>query len=270
MKRVKAIAVGIGPGPREKGIGDFTPDRVCAALAAWAEAASVTTAAEGERRSDSNTGRLVVLKSDLLNRLIYGGEKGPSQTPCPVHQGRWSGMHWGWPGALGHGEQGETPAKVEPHLQAWWDQGCRCAAHRGSSCTTGWNPDAACGCLDAAEEENEALTAALRAIVGEQAGEAADREAAAGSDEDAQRDSLRPARPSPAVERGEEAMLAALQRHDSRWHGEIHKCRHARDMWDGFAAEYARLGQEAMTDQPMTAAGRAGEQARAALAGGER
>lgn len=31
-----------------------------------------------------------IMKSNLLSRTIYGGEK-PRQTPCPVHKGRWSG-----------------------------------------------------------------------------------------------------------------------------------------------------------------------------------
>lgn len=31
-----------------------------------------------------------IMKSNLLSRTIYGGEK-PRTTPCPVHKGRWSG-----------------------------------------------------------------------------------------------------------------------------------------------------------------------------------
>lgn len=114
------------------------PISICGKLADWAEVAGI--------------GRLAVTKSDLLSRLIHGGEHGPSRTPCPVHQGKWSGCHFGWPGSVwvsidaGTGEKTERPMEVEPHLQVWWDAGCRCATHKGSSCTTGWNPDENC-CL---------------------------------------------------------------------------------------------------------------------------
>ena len=127
---------------------------VCSAMAAWATAAGVSRVTEGETRTDSNTGALIVWKSDLLNRLIYGGEKAPSQTPCPVHKGSWSGCHFGWPGdeavsfkPTGFGAIiGSPPREVSPHLQAWYDEGCRCFRHKGSSCTTGWQPDEFCGC----------------------------------------------------------------------------------------------------------------------------
>ena len=66
------------------------PLDVCNAIAQWAEVAGVTTAA--------GSGVIAVARSDLLNRLVYGGELGPSRTPCPVHNGVWSGMHGGWPG----------------------------------------------------------------------------------------------------------------------------------------------------------------------------
>jgi hypothetical protein len=111
------------PGP----IADNALD-ICNAIAQWAEVAGVTTAA--------GRGAVTVAKSDLLNRLIYGGEAGPSRTPCPVHKGVWSGLDSGWPG--------EPDPKAE--LQEWWDAGCRCATHRGSGMTTGWNPDRHC-CL---------------------------------------------------------------------------------------------------------------------------
>jgi hypothetical protein len=99
---------------------------VCNVIAQWAEVAGVTTAA--------GSGAIAVARSDLLKRLIYGGESGPSRTPCPVHNGVWSGLHSGWPG--------EPDPK--PELQAWWDAGCRCATHTGSGMTTGWNPDRNC------------------------------------------------------------------------------------------------------------------------------
>ena len=123
------------------------PLDICNVLAQWAEAAEVSSPRAG-------IGRLAIAKSDLLNRLIYGGERGPSQTPCPVHEGHWSGCHFGWPGAENVGFMpsgfgaiiGSPPREVEPMLQEWWDAGCRCATHKGSTCTTGWNPDEHCGC----------------------------------------------------------------------------------------------------------------------------
>lgn len=114
-------------------------DMLCGKLAAWADVAIVTVPRVG-------TGAIAVSKSDLLSRLIYGGEKGPSQTPCPVHLGRWTGIHFGWPGdkwtSLADGSQ--TPMEVEPRLAEWREAGCRCNTHRGSNATTGWNPDANC------------------------------------------------------------------------------------------------------------------------------
>ena len=135
---VRAMAIGIGPGPRTSHPeGTLDP---CAALALWAEVAEVVSPRGG-------AGSLAVVKSDLLNRLIYGGERGPSKTPCPVHKGVWSGCHIGWPGSVWRGAGGvEEPMEVSPVLQKAWDEGCRCATHRGSSCTTGWQPDEHCGC----------------------------------------------------------------------------------------------------------------------------
>jgi hypothetical protein len=133
VKTVKALAIGIGPSvttPSE-------PLDVCNALAAWAEVAEVTSPRAG-------SGRLAIAKSDLLSRLIYGGERGPSRTPCPIHQGRWSGCHFGWPGSVWRNADGDMPMETDARLQEWWDAGCRCATHRGSSCTTGWNPDEFC------------------------------------------------------------------------------------------------------------------------------
>ena len=100
------------------------PLDVCNSIAQWAEVACVTTAAW--------SGAIAVAKSDLLNRLIYGGEAGPSRTPCPVHNGVWSGFHSGWPGEPDH----------KPDLQAWWDAGYRCATHsatRSSIRQSDWN-----------------------------------------------------------------------------------------------------------------------------------
>ena len=112
-----------------------TPEMICGKLIAWADAAGLPTT--------------TVSKSDLLARLIYGAERGPSHTPCPVHKGKWSGCHFGWPGSIWrHVGGAETPMDVDPKLQELWDAGCRCATHKGSSCTTGWNPDEHC-CGDA-------------------------------------------------------------------------------------------------------------------------
>lgn len=114
------------------------PIDVCNALAQWAVATGQPTT--------------LISKSDLLSRLIYGRERGPSQTPCPVHQGKWSGCHVGWPGQEWQSADGTAPIDTEPKLQEWWDAGCRCATHTGSSCTTGWNPDEHC-CLQSSDHQ---------------------------------------------------------------------------------------------------------------------
>lgn len=68
-------------------------DMLCGKLAAWADAVGAKVEAVG-------SGAIAVSKSDLLGRLIYGDERGPSQTKCPVHLGKWSGCHVGWPGSV--------------------------------------------------------------------------------------------------------------------------------------------------------------------------
>ena len=93
--------------------------------------------------------RLAVIKSCLLDRMIYKGE-GMSQTPCPVHKGKWSGIQFGWPGTtrtrtLPDGTVETSPEPGSPRLREWYDAGCRCFMHR-CGCTTGWRPDEACGC----------------------------------------------------------------------------------------------------------------------------
>lgn len=140
---VQAVGVAVRPVPE-----GTTPPvpldavAVCNALAQWAEAASI-------EREGKPGGRLYVVKSDLLHRLIYGGEAGPSQTPCPVHKGKWSGCHYGWPSDEWHMADGTVkPMEISTGLQRWYDEGCRCFMHRGSSCTTGWQPDKNCGCSD--------------------------------------------------------------------------------------------------------------------------
>ena len=84
---------------------------------------------------------LLIGKSCLLDRLIYCGEE-PSQTPCPVHQGAWSGIHLGWPGQRWSDGR---PVPVAPRLAEWVAAGCRCYQHK-CGCTTGWQPDEHCGC----------------------------------------------------------------------------------------------------------------------------
>lgn len=87
--------------------------------------------------------RLAISKSCLLSRTLYGNEK-PSQTPCPVHKGKWSGLHIGWPNATWNDG---TPVSESAQCRAWYDAGCRCFQH-GCGCTTGWQPDEHCGCLN--------------------------------------------------------------------------------------------------------------------------
>ena len=87
--------------------------------------------------------RASIAKSCLLDRMVYGGEM-PSKTPCPVHQGRWSGIQLGHPGRFW---SDGSPVKEEEHLRKAYDDGCRCWQHKSCSCTTGWQPDAACGCV---------------------------------------------------------------------------------------------------------------------------
>jgi len=81
--------------------------------------------------------RLAIRKSCLLDRTLYGGEK-PSNTPCPVHQGRWSGVHVGWPGSK---YADGSPAPEDEQCRKWFDAGCRCFQH-SCACTTGWQPEA--------------------------------------------------------------------------------------------------------------------------------
>lgn len=91
---------------------------------------------------------IAISKSCLLDRMINCGEQ-PSQTPCPVHEGRWSGCHGPWPGAMWisveNGQKVERPAEPSEQCQKWYDAGCRCFQH-GCGCTTGWQPDEHCGC----------------------------------------------------------------------------------------------------------------------------
>lgn len=87
---------------------------------------------------------LHVGKSCLLDRLLYCGEDGPSLTPCPVHKGRWSGLGFDGPCAAMDGDRILSSAEVI-------ERGCRCYKHK-CGCTTGWQPDAHCGCLPATSD----------------------------------------------------------------------------------------------------------------------
>lgn len=123
-------------------------EAVCAAVRAWAVIRSENGSRNGpdEFNEAWRTVDLAISKSCLLDRMLNGGEK-PSNTPCPVHKGKWSGIHFGWPGEVSTDMRtGETrPAPVYESRQKDVDEGCRCFAH-GCGCTTGWNPDEACGC----------------------------------------------------------------------------------------------------------------------------
>lgn len=74
-------------------------------------------------------------KSCLLHRMVYCGEE-PSTVPCPVHKGKWSGCHFGWPG-----QKWSNGKLVEESKQCreWYDAGCCCFQH-ACGCTTGWQP----------------------------------------------------------------------------------------------------------------------------------
>jgi hypothetical protein len=111
-------------------------DQYCDAFYSWASVTGRMEINDSFRQVE-----LAIRKSCLLDRLVYCGEK-LSKTPCPVHKGKWSGCHFGWPGKKW---SNGTLVKVEKMLQDWHDQGCRCYLH-GCGCTTGWQPDENCGC----------------------------------------------------------------------------------------------------------------------------
>jgi hypothetical protein len=108
--------------------------RFCDALDEWA--AKVTAQDPANFGVAWRTVRSTISKSCLLDRMLYGGEK-PSNTPCPVHKGVWSGCHLGWPGAIW---SDGTPVEEDPLLREWYDAGCRCFQH-SCGCTTGWQPE---------------------------------------------------------------------------------------------------------------------------------
>lgn len=71
----------------------------CEALKTWAKLYGepvLEEKYEGENRARKNLYEqtqyvfLQIMKSNLLARMIYGGEK-PREKRCPMHKGRWSG-----------------------------------------------------------------------------------------------------------------------------------------------------------------------------------
>lgn len=106
------------------------PAAFCGAMDEWAEIVS----AKDHAFADAwRVVRLAIGKSCLLDRVLYHGEQ-PSKTPCPVHKGKWSGMHLGWPGTFWSDGRPIVESKC---LRGWYDAGCRCYQH-GCGCTTGW------------------------------------------------------------------------------------------------------------------------------------
>src|SRR6266545_4619592 len=98
---------------------------LCAKLAQWAEVARIKSPQTGG-------GALAVLKSDLLGRLTYGGESAPSETPCPVHNGEWSGLVGPRPGWIREERSPDgaviaiplSLADCDEQVRAWWAEGC--------------------------------------------------------------------------------------------------------------------------------------------------
>jgi hypothetical protein len=135
----------------------------CDALIQWANLRE-----EAERAADPEAHRfssawsevhLQIIKSCLLDRMLNGDEK-PSATPCPVHKGRWSGIHWfgtrqidgRWHRVSIRIKDGAEIVGEPEHdgLAEWRAAGCRCFMHK-CGCTTGWQPDEHCGCVKGAE-----------------------------------------------------------------------------------------------------------------------
>lgn len=96
----------------------------CDAFRVWAKAIQAAFNQETDEQRKSSFGRMVddirrtelhVSKSNLLARLIYGGEKLRSE-PCPIHKGHWSGCVWGFEGRCPHCMSGAdvTGWKKEP------------------------------------------------------------------------------------------------------------------------------------------------------------
>ena len=108
----------------------------CAKMDRWALLMGRDGAARGGSagfREAWRTVRLAISKSCLLSRTMYLGLE-PSEVPCPVHAGKWSGLHGGWPD---NKYADGRPAPESEQCRAWHDAGCRCYLH-GCGCTTGW------------------------------------------------------------------------------------------------------------------------------------
>jgi hypothetical protein len=119
----------------------------CLALQIWADLMAARKVEIGDNGVFDRARReieLAIKKSCLLDRMINCGEQ-PSKTKCPVHQGIWTGCHLGWPGQQW---SDGTPVRESRGLREWYDAGCRCFLHK-CGCTTGWQPDEACGCVPA-------------------------------------------------------------------------------------------------------------------------
>lgn len=126
------------------------PTAVCSAIRKWAQ---LMTEAKREYSTDDarefddawRTIHLGITKSCLLDRMIYGGEQ-PSQTKCPVHNGKWSGC---FVMDRLRAPMSAAEARIREHPEwegkSWHDVGCRCMLHT-CGCATGWNPDEHCGC----------------------------------------------------------------------------------------------------------------------------
>lgn len=75
--------------------------RYCAKLEEWYRVFGESLLVDGKPRSEGADVLLTqmrslwitVKKSNLLYRLLYLNED-LRQTPCPEHQGKWSGNHW--------------------------------------------------------------------------------------------------------------------------------------------------------------------------------
>jgi len=135
--RVTAIALPLSPAPPQLPL--YSPAEYCARLDTGLD--FIKKRYPEDVAAIDRVRYLLIGKSCLLDRLMYCGEA-PSQTPCPVHQGAWSGIHLGWPGQ--QWSDGRT-VEVSQHLAEWVEAGCRCYRHR-CGCTTGWQPDEHCGC----------------------------------------------------------------------------------------------------------------------------
>ena len=99
----------------------MSPDFFCGTLITWAELSGTPLEGEAEHRKELrktfrehwNFVYVAIMKSCLLDRLMYGGESVRTRM-CPKHKGRWSG--------------------------AWLDESQRCECEHGS-CLTGWLPN---------------------------------------------------------------------------------------------------------------------------------